>query len=348
MNLVWGIFHAAWDLLVMAGPYILFGLCVAGLMRAFVQPARIARHLGGDTLRSVGWAALAGVPLPLCSCGVVPTAMGLRQQGASKSATVAFLIATPESGIDSIAVTYALLGPVMAVIRPVAAFATAFVAGAAQILFGVRGARFEGRNANVEHRTSHIEQASSWLKLRSGMHYAFTDLLRDISGWFLIGILLGGVIQYAIPESFIVNYLGTGWSAMFVMLAIGIPLYICASASTPIAAALILKGMSPGAALVFLLAGPATNLASLPVLVKFLGKRAVAIYLVAIAVCAMAAGMLVNALDTVVPITPMVGLTHAHHPLPPWVMQGSAFLLLGLISAAHGRRYLPRRRGATA
>lgn len=335
-----GILHAAWDMLTMASPYILFGLFIAGLMRAFVKPEQIAKHLGGDDLRSVGWAALSGIPLPLCSCGVVPTAIGLRQQGASKPATVAFLISTPESGIDSIAVTYALLGPVMAIIRPVAAFITAFVAGAAQILFDVRGTKFEGQNANIAQRTSNTEQPSIWLKLRSGMHYAFIILLRDISGWFLIGIVLGGIISYAVPESFVRNYLGTGWQAMFVMLAIGIPIYICASASTPIAAALIAKGMSPGAALVFLLAGPATNLASLPILVKFLGKRAVAIYLGAIAICTLLIGMGANFLFAHWGLSVTLAAVHDHHVMSPWVHTWCAVVLLALIAYVHTARWL--------
>ncbi|MBI2345287.1 MAG: SO_0444 family Cu/Zn efflux transporter [Deltaproteobacteria bacterium] len=380
-----GVVRAAWETLTMASPYILFGLFAAGLMRAFVKPGQIAKYLGGNDLRSVGLAAVSGVPLPLCSCGVVPTAMGLRQQGASKPATVAFLISTPESGIDSIAVTYALLGPFMAIIRPVAAFLTAFVAGVGQVCFGGQsdaplrsrvtesGGRDSDRRAiddirrvtpvgdpqscqqrsdasdggnrrqdpsvnetagraAVPTETAPRGRGGYALRLAAGLHYAFVDLLRDISGWFLLGILLGCVISYAVPESFIQNYLGTGWRAMLVMLAIGIPIYICASASTPIAAALIAKGMSPGAALVFLLAGPATNMASLPVLVKFLGKRAVAIYLGAIAVCSILIGMLVNALAARMEIVPATLLTHAHHPMPASVQTGCAIGLLLLIA----------------
>ncbi|MBI4365681.1 MAG: permease [Deltaproteobacteria bacterium] len=338
-----GIAKAAWVMLTMASPYILLGLAIAGLMRAVVKPEQIARHLGGNTLRSLGLGALAGVPLPLCSCGVVPTAMALRQQGASKPATVAFLISTPESGVDSIAVTYALLGPAMAIIRPIAAFLTAFVAGVAEMLFEARGAKGEVLHAP---RTPNGEQQSIWFKLRSGFHFAFIVLLKDISGWFLLGILIGGVISYAIPESFIRAYMGGGWQAMLVMLAIGIPLYICASASTPIAAALMLKGMSPGAALVFLLAGPATNAASLPVLLRFLGKRAVAIYLAAIAVCSVGIGILVDYFAAALHISVGPMHTHAHHSQAASLGTACAAILLLLIAMAHGRRFLGHRQTA--
>ena len=336
MNHLTGIFITAWDTLTMASPYILLGLFVAALMRAFVKPSLLARHLGGNDFKSVAWAALSGVPLPLCSCGVVPTAMALRQQGASKPATVAFLISTPETGIDSIAVTYALLGPAMAVIRPITAFITAFVAGIMQIAFG-------GENSLPFVKTlpppaPPYPLRGPWvggelvIRLRMGLRYAFVDLLRDISGWLLIGILLGGVISYTLPETFIQNYLGTGWQAMLVMLVIGIPLYICASASTPIAAALMLKGMSPGAALVFLLAGPATNTASLPVLIKFLGKRAVVLYLIAIAVCTLSFGMLVNYFADALGISAATVMLHAHHPMPELFRIGFTVFLLGLIA----------------
>lgn len=346
MTHVAGILSAAWDLLMMASPYILFGLFIAGLLRAFVSPRQIARHLGGNNLRSVGLAALSGVPLPLCSCGVVPTAIGLRQQGASKPATIAFLISTPESGIDSIAVTYALLGPFMAIIRPIAAFVTAFVAGAAQIVFGMeRLSPVTSRQSPANMQLPATDdrrpttKVSIFAQIKYGLRFSFLTLLGDISGWFLFGILLGGIINYAIPESWIQNYLGTGWQAMLVMLAVGIPLYICASASTPIAAALIAKGMSPGAALVFLLAGPATNLASLPVLTKFLGKRSVAIYLLAIAICSVAIGMLVNLAAGLFTINPIAAF-HAHHPLPVQLHLATTIALILLIAYSRTAPYI--------
>ncbi len=292
------IVSAAWQLFTSASIYIVFGLIVAGLIHAFLRKDRIAKYLGGNRLHSVVNAAILGVPLPLCSCGVLPAAVGLRKNGASKAATLSFLISTPESGVDSIAVTYALIDPIMAIIRPVAAFVTALCAGIAEMLFGTTDAR--PVNVLADGTTTHASAIGTpardpvWKRLRTGLRYAFTTILADIAPTFLLGILLGGIISYLIPTSFIESYLGTGWTAMLMMLIVGIPLYICASASTPIAAALILKGMSPGAALVFLLAGPATNITAIPVIAKSLGWRSVAIYLGSITVCALLFGMATN------------------------------------------------------
>lgn len=233
--------------------------------------------------------------------------MSLRKQGANKGAVTSFLISTPESGVDSIAVTYALLDPLMTVMRPVAAFVTAAVAGIAENLTGGNEPQRElqpdltcpvdgccdGVNCSPEaHRRHH----TFWEKLFSGIKYAFTDFWDDLAGYFFLGLALAALITVLIPDSFFSTYMGSGLSAMLIMLAAGIPLYVCATASTPIAAALILKGVSPGAALVFLLVGPATNMATLTVLVGTLGKRSTALYLAAIAVCAVLFGLMVDEL----------------------------------------------------
>jgi uncharacterized membrane protein YraQ (UPF0718 family) len=126
------------------------------------------------------------------------------------------------------------------------------------------------------------------------MTYAFNDLLGDIGKWFLAGILIAGLITALIPPQFIETNLGEGFLSMLIMLAVGLPMYVCATASTPIAAALAFKGLSPGAALVFLLAGPATNAASLAVLSNILGKRATLIHISSIAICSLAMGMATN------------------------------------------------------
>lgn len=285
MDFVFTLLDACWRLFASAAPFFLFGLTIAAFLHAFIRPSHIAKYLGASSIKSIGLASLLGVPLPLCSCGVVPAAIGLRKQGASKAATVSFLISTPESGIDSIAVTYGLLGPVLAVIRPLAAFLTAFVAGLA-VHFGDPSAH-----------ASSLPQAmpQSPLGLRSGFAYAFGKLLADITPWYLFGMLLGGVLDVFLPADLVSTYLGGGVLSLLLMLAIGVPMYICASASTPIAAALLMKGLSPGAALVFLLAGPATNLSIIPMLTKFLGGRAVALYLASIVVVTFLIGLAADA-----------------------------------------------------
>lgn len=286
MNLLADILIASWHLFQMAAPYFLLGLLIAAVLHAYVRASQIAKYLGKPTVRSIFLASLLGVPLPLCSCGVVPAAMSLRKQGASKAATVSFLISTPESGIDSIAVTYGLLGPLMAFIRPLAAFLTAFAAGLA--------VQFGDPSANIRS-LPHAAPAAR-MGLRAGFAHAFGTLLADIAPWYLFGMLLGGALDLFVPADLIADYLGGGWQSLLLMLALGIPMYICASASTPIAASLMLKGLSPGAALVFLLAGPATNLSIFPTLTKFLGIRAVLLYLAAIIVVTFALGLLTDAL----------------------------------------------------
>jgi len=206
---------------------------------------------------------------------VLPAAASLKKQGANNGATTAFLISTPESGVDSISITYALLDPIMTVARPLAAFLTAFIAGITenlinppkpQIFFPVISGMANSCCTDPGCQApNHNGQQTLLQKVKSGLKYAFGDLWGDLAGWFLLGLLVGGLITVLVPEDLITTYLGGGFTAMLLMLAVGIPLYICASASTPIAAALILKGVSPGAALVFLLVGPATNVTSLSV-----------------------------------------------------------------------------------
>lgn len=238
-----------WHTVDEASMYILFGIFVAGLIQMFVDKDKITRHLGGHGVKSVLLAAICGIPLPLCSCGVIPTAVSLRKNGASKGATLSFLISTPESGVDSIAISYALLDPIMTIFRPIAAFITAIIAGIAENILGKK--EKEPTSSQMDscvfcNGENKIHNHSLIHKFKYGMRYAFVDLLGDISKWLMLGIVIAGVISYFVPQTLIENYLGYGWQAMLIMLIVGIPLYICATASTPIAAALIAKGMSPG------------------------------------------------------------------------------------------------------
>lgn len=294
-----GLIKAIWHTFDEAAIYILFGVFMAGIIQIFFDKEKIAAHLGKPGTKSVVLAALFGIPLPLCSCGVLPTAISLRKNGASKGSVLSFLISTPESGIDSIAMSLAMLDPLMTVFRPAAAFVTAILAGISENILGRKEEGEKIPPANTceccgEEEAERAHAHGFMERMRHGMHYAFVDLLGDIAKWLVLGLTIGGIISYFVPQSLIENYLGSGLRPMFIMLLIGIPLYICASASTPIAAALIAKGMSPGVALVFLLAGPATNAAGILMVGKFLGKRSVLIYLTAIAVCAVIFGLLLN------------------------------------------------------
>jgi uncharacterized membrane protein YraQ (UPF0718 family) len=302
----------------------------------------VARHLGRGRFSSVFKAAVLGIPIPLCSCGVLPAALSLKKQGANNGATTAFMIYTPESGVDSIAITYALLDPIMTVARPIAAFCTAAVAGISENLLGyTKGTRLEeqpDRKCPVDGCCDGIDCPSEihrrhhtfFQKAGAGMRYAFTDFWGDLAGWFLFGILLAGVITTLIPDDIFSRYLGSGLSAMLIMLAVGIPLYICATASTPIAAALILKGVSPGAALVFLLAGPATNITSLTVVAGILGKRAAALYVAAIAICAVVFGLLLDMVYATLGISAMAVAGQAAEVMPPWLEWLAVLFLLAI------------------
>jgi uncharacterized membrane protein YraQ (UPF0718 family) len=267
--------------------------------------------------------------------------VSLRKQGANNGAATAFLISTPESGVDSISITYALLDPIMTVARPLVAFVTATLAGIAENLLGNSGPNqriipdlgcpvdncCDGQNCDPEtHRRHH----TFFEKIRAGVTYAFSDLWEDIAKWFLFGVLLAGVITVLIPDDIFSRYLGSGLAAMLLMLAIGIPLYICATASTPIAAALILKGVSPGAALVFLLVGPATNVASLTVVTGILGKRATAIYLGTIAVAAVFFGLVVDQVYIHLGISAQAMAGQASEVIPLWIQWAAAFVVLVL------------------
>jgi len=267
--------------------------------------------------------------------------VSLRKQGANNGATTAFLISTPESGVDSISITYALLDPIMTVARPLVAFVTATVAGIAENLFGNSRQNQEiipdlscpvdnccdGQNCDPE---THGRHHTFFEKIRAGITYAFSDLWEDIAKWFLFGLLLAGFITVLIPDDIFSRYLGSGVSAMLLMLAIGIPLYICATASTPIAAALILKGVSPGAALVFLLVGPATNVASLTVVTGILGKRATAIYLGTIAVSAVFFGLVVDHIYASMGISAQAMVGQASEVVPLWAQWAGAVIVLVL------------------
>ena len=304
---IFNVIASSWEMLLDSSVYILFGIVVGGMLKMFLSTEYVVRHLGKDRFSSVIKAALFGIPIPLCSCGVLPAAAALKKQGANNGATTAFLISTPESGVDSIAITYALLDPILTVARPVAAFLTAFTAGFAENLFNPPTQKSETHAETScqadnccdssdcspeEHRNHHTYLD----KIKAGIGYAVGELWGDLASWFFIGIILAGVITTLLPVEVIESYLGGGLSSMLLMLVIGIPLYICATASTPIAAAFILKGVSPGTALVFLLVGPATNITSLSILIGLLGKRATSFYLASIALVSVLCGL---ALDMV-------------------------------------------------
>lgn len=262
-------------------PFLLLGFLLAGLMHVFVPGQVYNRYLSGGSFRAVMYAALFGIPLPLCSCGVLPTAMSLRREGASKGATVSFLIATPQTGIDSIIATYSLMGLPFAILRPLVALFTS--------LLGGQSVNLLEKDDNVAiHKNSsspqEIEKNDKPLigRLTEALRYGFVDMMRDIGKWLIVGLIVAGLITVFVPDSFFMAFADKPILSMLLVLVCAIPMYLCATGSIPIAVALMLKGLSPGTALVLLMAGPAANVASILVINKVLGKKTLLIYLTSI------------------------------------------------------------------
>ncbi|MBC75626.1 MAG: hypothetical protein CME64_06385 [Halobacteriovoraceae bacterium] len=327
--------EALWGYIAISAPYLLLGLILSGFIKQFIPMEKVKKWLGKDNFSSVFKASLVGVPLPLCSCSVIPTAVTLRKSGASKASTSSFLISTPESGVDSIAVTYAMMDLPMTILRPIAAFFSAFVAGALQMFFNK-----DENEAMEESEAAQKSCCGSGMKknaikepmadqVKNAFRYGFKDLIDDIAFWLLIGLVLGAIIQVLVPENFF-QHLSLNQSRLLI-LAVGVPVYICASATTPIAASLILKGMSPGTALLLLLVGPATNASNIMVLQKYIGKKGVFLNVLAVIVVALAFSfitdyMYLNFFET----NWAVGELHDHEMIS-WWEKASGVILSALI-----------------
>ena len=280
-----------WATIAEMSPYLLFGFFVAGLISVFISQQTVEKHLGRRSIGSLVKASVVGVPLPLCSCGVIPVAMSLRKHGASKGAVISFLLSTPQTGVDSIFVTLSLLGPLFAIFRPIAAFLVGILGGSIVDMV----------EAKDDHPPPVCHEAccdpnfkGKQNKLKAGFRYGFITLPADIGKAMLLGILIAASISAIVPDGYFAEKLGVGIFAMVVMMALGIPVYVCATASVPVAAALILKGLTPGAALVFLMTGPATNAASFATIWKVMGKKTAISYLLTVAFTSLVAGLLLD------------------------------------------------------
>lgn len=339
-NALIGVFAASWELLLEMSPYLLLGFLFGGILHIFISVQKIARHLGGASFWSVFKATLIGIPLPLCSCSVIPTAASIRQSGASKGATLAFLISTPTTGADSILATYSLLGPVFTLYRIAASFLAGFTAGVGANIFDKEkpgDKKITNNNCVVCGNPTDDEHTHGfWARGRAMIAYSFGELVADIGKWLVIGTLIGGAIAYFVPPQIVAAYFKSPVLQMLLMLVIGIPLYICATGSLPIAAALVAKGISPGAALVFLIAGPATNATTITVVGKTLGKRSLIIYLISIAIVSLGLGFLYNVLFPSGMVFSPSGKIVGLFELPPLVNIISAFILIALILLQFG------------
>lgn len=300
MTLFVEIARQAWATWLLAAPWVLLGLALAGVLHACVSSRWIARWMGSPGFGGVARAALLGVPLPVCSCGVLPLAVAVEKKGASRPATMSLLITTPESSADAVVLTWGLMGPVMAVARPVAAFLSAFVAGGLAILFPDRQDRSTDSTPSAASGEVALPLPRERSRLREAVRFAAVELADDILLVLVLGVLAAGVVAALVPDDLgVLGLVGTfpgTLVAMAVVLVAGLVLYTCASASTPLGAALLVKGLSPGTVLVFLLAGPATSLASIAVLWRNFGRRFVALYLTGISIGAVACGLALDAL----------------------------------------------------
>ncbi|MBD1575171.1 SO_0444 family Cu/Zn efflux transporter [Vibrio sp. S11_S32] len=364
------------ELFLESAPWLLLGLITAGIIKVFIPSTWLNRQLGGSGFKAIVKSAIFGAPLPLCSCGVIPAAVGLRRAGASKASTTSFLVSTPETGVDSIAISYVLLGPFMAIMRPISAIFSAILAG---ILVGRDEKKITVSSISSPSKltpassccsnaeTTILKPDSAMLKpngilkikpsccsnkkttscgsssdsdtekpntligkIKLSLTFASTDLLKDTSGWLLVGLGFAALIQAYMPDGFLEGW-GSGILAMLLMVLISIPMYICATASTPVAAGLLLAGISPGAVLVFMLAGPASNVASLGIVAKEMGKRALFGYLGGVLGGALIMGSFVDYLVTQYgfQVTPQIG--PEHELLPHWLTISCGGILAILI-----------------
>ena len=341
-----------WDALVMMtaemAPYLLLGFLIAGLLRTFVPRTLYSKHLAPRTMKSVVKAAALGIPLPLCSCGVIPTAVGLRKEGASHGACTSFLIATPQTGVDSIAATYSLMGLPFAIVRPIAALFTAMFGGWLVNRYAREDEAISEKNSHEggeshddcechegHSHCHHDEQpATFWGKITGALEYAFVDMMQDVGKWLVVGLLIAALITVAVPNEWLAALHEYKLLNMLIVLAVAIPMYVCATGSIPIAVSLMAKGLTPGAALVLLMAGPAVNSASMLVIGKVFGKRTLWLYILAIVIGAMLFGL---GIDYLLPqewfavqsaIAGSAG--HCAHCLTPmdWVWVAALVLLL--------------------
>ena len=342
MNWITVFFSEFYYLVSEMAPYLLLGFLFAGLLKAFFPQKGISKFLGRKNFRSVANAALFGVPMPLCSCGVIPTGVSLYKSGATKGATTSFLISTPQTGVDSIMATYSLLGLPFAILRPVVAFVSGIIGGVLSHVFEKDQSDLDNSAQNSTSSGNGSEESipqNGWSKIGLVFRYGFGELVEDIVKWMVIGLLAAAFISVMIPDSFFSQYIGSGFIEMIIVLAASIPMYICATGSIPMAAVLLMKGLSPGAALVLLMAGPATNIATITVIGKVMGRKSLLIYLFSIIGGALGFGLLVNAILPSSWFSLASIASHQHSILPVWLKLSSTILLAVMILLASYRKW---------
>ena len=321
-DLLINVIKEIWEFTLIVSPWLILGFLFSALIHAFIGERFIRRHLGGGGFSPVWKATVFGIPLPICSCGVIPLAAGLRNDGASKAATMSFLVSTPTTGIDSIFVTYAFLGTAFAIIRPISALAGGLLVGLLVSILVKDKIERKEIPASGEHEHSIRD------KLKNGFAYGFGALPEDVGKTILWGILIGGALSALLPRDVSEVYLSNPFIAYPLMLAISVPLYVCAIGSVPVAAAMMSKGMVPGAALAFLIAGTATNVVTIAFVVNKFGKKVLVIYLASIVVLALVFGILLDSLLAGVTVKEML---FKGREIPFTLQVFSVLLFVGLV-----------------
>jgi uncharacterized membrane protein YraQ (UPF0718 family)/copper chaperone CopZ len=311
-----------WVFALIVSPWLILGFLFSALIHAFIGERFIRQHLGGGGFASVWKATVFGIPLPICSCGVIPLAAGLRKDGASKAATMSFLVSTPTTGIDSIFVTYAFLGATFAIVRPISALVGGILVGTLVSLL------VKEKSEIADIQPAGAQALSLKDRLVDGLRYGFGVLPEDVGKTVMVGVLLGGAIAAFLPQDFSQEYLSNPVIAYPLMLVISVPLYVCAIGSVPIAAAMMTKGLMPGAALAFLIAGTATNVITIAFVAKKFGRNMVLIYLVSIMLLALASGIVLDFLMGGVVVKEML---FKGRELPFWLQLACLILFVGLV-----------------
>lgn len=321
-----------WNLVIESAPWLLLGYLLAGIIKQVIPGEWVHRQMAKPGFVSILKGAFIGAPLPLCSCGVIPTALAVRKAGASKGATSSFLVATPETGVDSISFSFAVLGPIFAIARPVAALTSAVVAGVLVNSFDkedeIAEPVKEESSCCHSKKEEHVAEVQSLSeKLVGAVAYGYGRMISDTAKWLLIGLVAATLITAAVPQSFFLQW-GDGLLAMIVMVIVGLPMYICATASTPVAAGFLFAGISPGAALVFMLTGPATNIATMGVIKEQLGMRSLIAYMVGVIATAIACGLLLNQLYAVYDWPLQLSMMEHGESYPLWRQLAAVMLSL--------------------
>jgi uncharacterized protein len=344
MDLFIVLVNSFYDLSNAMAIYILLGLIFAGVLHELVPESLVTKHLGKESVASVLKATFFGIPLPVCSCGVIPLASSIKKSGASSGATLSFLISTPITGVDAILATFGMFGWIFTFYRVVTSMLIAIAAGILTNLYDtpVSISRFSVKKPPEQSQKSCCSSAPERKKfsLYGVYQYAFGNLLGDIAKPLLWGLVLGALITVMIPSNLSAILIAHPYLSYFIVIAIAAPMYVCATSSLPIAAALMLSGVSPGAAFVFLTAGPATNTVTIGVVKEMLGKRALMIYLSVIVIGSVLFGVGLDMLFLVGEIS-VLEMIHLHEEAS-WIEIGSSFLLWGLILSIFIKPFLKK------